>query len=70
MLREIVLSLFVDVWDRHFVLAMRTKNLVVLYVLLVHGEDLAAIKAYEFEQDVHVVHVGRTPWWISRVDTG
>ena len=61
MLQEIVLSLFVDVWDRHFVLAMRTKNLVVLSVLLVHGEDLAAIKAYEFEQDVHVVHLYRAP---------
>ena len=37
------------------------KNLVALYVLLVHGEGLAAIKAYEFEQDAHVVHLYRAP---------
>jgi hypothetical protein len=40
---------------------MRTKNVVALYVVLVHGEGFAAIKAYEFEQDVHVVHLYRAP---------
>jgi hypothetical protein len=71
--RGIALLLFVDIRDRHFVLAVRAKNLVVFYVLRIHGEDFAAIDASEIQQDVHVVHVvhvGRAPWWISRVDTG
>jgi len=68
--RRIALLLFVHVRNRHFVLAMRTKNLVVFYVLLIHRERFAAIDASEIQQDVHVVHVGRTPWWISRVAAG
>ena len=73
MVREIVLSLFVDIRHRHFVLAMRTKDVVVFYVLLIHGEDFAAIDTSEIQQDVHVVHVVhvyKTPRWIFRVAAG
>jgi hypothetical protein len=62
--RRIALLLFVHVRNMHFVLAMRAKNLVVFYVLRIHGEDFAAIDASEIPQDVHVVHVvhvGRAP---------
>jgi hypothetical protein len=51
----------------HFVLAMRAKNLVVFYVLLIHGEDFAAIDASEIQQNVHVY---KTPRWIFRVAAG
>jgi hypothetical protein len=60
-LRNIVLSLFVDVWNMHFVLAMRAKNQVVFYVLLIHRERFAAIVASEIQQNVHVY---KTPRWI------
>jgi hypothetical protein len=59
--RGIAVLLFVHVGDRHFVLAMRAKNLVVFYVLLIHGEDFAAIDASEIQQNVHVY---KTPRWI------
>jgi hypothetical protein len=59
--RRIALLLFIHVRNMHFVLAMRAKNQVVFYVLLIHGEDFAAIDASEIQQYVHVVHVGRAP---------
>jgi hypothetical protein len=43
----------------HFVLAMRAKNLVVFYVLFIHGEDFAAIDASEIQQNVHVYKTPR-----------
>jgi hypothetical protein len=43
------------------------KNLVVFYVLLIHGEDFAAIDASEIQQNVHVY---KTPRWIFRVAAG
>ena len=67
MARRIALLLFVHVRNRHFVLAMRAKNLVVFYVLLIHRERFAAIDASEIQQDVHVY---KTPRWIFRVAAG
>ena len=53
----------------HFVLAMRAKNLVVFYVLLIHGEDFAAIDASEIQQDVHVYKTpsGFSEWLLANL---
>ena len=61
MARGIAVLLFVHVRNMHFVLAMRAKNQVVFYVLLIHRERFAAIDASEIQQNVHVY---KTPIWI------